>query len=58
VRKLAQLIEDTLMEEINNLNSSLAKKNEEINFLIECDKKQLEAHENAENNNRRLIGKL
>jgi len=46
------------MEEINNLNSSLAKTNEEINFLIECDKKQLEAHENAENNNRRLIGKL
>lgn len=58
VRSLAQLIEDTLMEEINNLNNTLTKKNEEINFLIECDKKQLEDHENAENNSRRLVGKL
>ena len=58
VRSLAQLIEDTLMEEINNLNTTLAKKNDEINFLTECDKKQLEDHENAENNHRRLIGKL
>lgn len=58
MRKLAQLIEDTLMEEINNLNNTLAKKNEEINFLTECDKKQLEDHENSENNYRRLIGKL
>lgn len=58
VRRLAQLIEDTLMEEINNLNNTVAKKNEEINFLTECDKKQLEDHENAENNYRRLVAKL
>lgn len=36
----------------------MAKKNDEINFLTECDKKQLEDHENAENNHRRLINKL
>lgn len=29
------------MEEINNLNETLNKKNREIMFLIECDKKQL-----------------
>ena len=58
VRSLAQLIEDTLMEEVKNLNNTLTKKNEEINFLTECDKKQLEDHEHAENNYRRLIGKL
>lgn len=28
VRKLAQLIEETMMEEINDLNSTLAKKNQ------------------------------
>ena len=41
VRKLAHLIEETLMEEINNLNATLVKKNEEINFLTACDKRQL-----------------
>lgn len=58
VRKLAQLIEETMMEEINNLNNTLAKKNEEINFLTACDKKQLEDHENIENNLKRLVAKL
>ena len=58
VRKLAQLIEETLMEEINNLNATLAKKNEEINFLTACDKRQLEDHENSENNLKRHIAKL
>ena len=47
VRKLAQLIESTLMEEINDLNNTLTKKNEEIKFLLECDKNQLEAHEHS-----------
>ena len=46
------------MEEINNLNETLAKKNKEINFLIACDKKQLEDHENSESNLKKLIGKL
>jgi hypothetical protein len=41
VRRLAQLIEQTLVEEINNLNATLTKKNQEIQFLIACDKKQL-----------------
>lgn len=41
VRRLGQLIEETLVEEINNLNETLRKKNEEIAFLIECDRKQL-----------------
>ena len=58
MRKLANLVEDTLMEEIKDLNETLTKKNEEINFLIECDKRQLEDHENAENNLRKLIQKL
>ena len=46
------------MDEVSNLNATLAKKNEEINFLITCDKRQLEDHENSENNLRRLIVKL
>ena len=41
VRRLGQLIEETLVEEINNLNESLRKKNDHINFLTESDKKQL-----------------
>lgn len=41
VRKLAQLIEETMMEEINSLNATLAKKNTEINFLTACDRRQL-----------------
>jgi len=47
-----------MLEEINNLNLTLVKKNEEINFLTACDKRQLEDHENAENNLRRHIAKL
>lgn len=58
VRRLAQVIEETLVEEINNLNITLTKKNEEIRFLIACDKRQLEDHENAENSLRILVGKL
>ena len=58
VRKLAHLIEETLMEEINNLNATLVKKNEEINFLTACDKLQLEDHENSENKYRLHIAKL
>ncbi len=58
VRRLAQVIEETLVEEINNLNITLTKKNEEIRFLIACDKRQLEDHENAENSLRTLVGKL
>lgn len=58
VRKLAQLIEETMIEEINNLNATLVKKNEQINFLTTCDKRQLEDHENSENNLKRHIAKL
>jgi chromosome segregation ATPase len=46
------------MDEITNLNITLTKKNEEINFLTDCDKKQLEDHKNSENNLRKLIAKL
>ena len=41
LRRLAQLIEDTLQAEIVSLNATLAKKNEEIAFLLESDKRQL-----------------
>ena len=47
VRRLAQLIEETLQAEIVSLNATLAKKNEEIAFLIESDKIQLQFHENS-----------
>lgn len=58
VRRLAQLIEDTLLEEINNLNAALTKKNDEIAFLLECDKRQLETHENSETALKNLVAKL
>ena len=47
-----------MLEEINNLNTTLVKKNEQINFLNACDKRQLEDHENSENNLKRHIAKL
>ena len=46
------------MEEIKDLNATLVKKNQEINFLTACDKRQLEDHEHSENNLRNLISKL
>ncbi len=46
------------MQEINNLNATLAKKNQEIKFLIACDKRQLEDHEHSEQNFRKLVAKL
>lgn len=52
------MIEETLLEEVNNLNETLRKKNQEINFLIECDKRQLENHESSENALRQLVAKL
>ena len=58
VRRLGQLIEATLMAEIENLNDTLRKKNDETDFLTECDKRQLAAHQEAENAYRQLVGKL
>lgn len=46
------------MEEINDLNATLTKKNQQINFLTACDKRQLEDHEQAENTLKKLISKL
>jgi chromosome segregation ATPase len=46
------------VEEINNLNETLRKKNDEINFLTTCDRRQLEDHENSENSLKLLVGKL
>lgn len=42
LRKIASDIEATLSEEIKNLNEIIAKKDAEITFLLECDKKQIE----------------
>lgn len=47
-----------MMEEINNLNETLTKKNNETNFLVTCDKKQLDDHKNSEDNLKKLIAKL
>jgi type I site-specific restriction endonuclease len=47
-----------LVEEINNLNETLRKKNDEINFLTTCDRRQLEDHENSENSLKLLVGRL
>lgn len=46
------------MEEINDLNATLTKKNQQINFLTACDKRQLEDHEQAEKTLKKLIAKL
>ena len=58
VRRLGQLIETTLAAEIENLNDTLKKKNDETQFLTECDKRQLEAHQRAEDAYRKLVDKL
>lgn len=58
VRRLGQLIEETLQEEVHNLNETLRKKNDEINFLTACDRRQLEDHENSENSLKLLVAKL
>jgi hypothetical protein len=44
---LAELIEETLQAEIVSLNATLGKKNEEIAFLIESDRIQLQYHEDS-----------
>lgn len=58
VRRLGQLIETTLAAEIDNLNATLKKKNDQTQFLTECDKKQLQAHHQAEQAYRLLVDKL
>ncbi len=58
MRRLAQLIEETLQAEVESLNATLAKKDEEIAFLIASDKKQLESHENSETALKNLVAKL
>lgn len=58
MRRLAQLIEETLQAEIESLNATLAKKDEEIAFLLTSDKKQLEAHESSETALKNLVTKL
>ena len=42
VRQLTLDIETTLLEEINNLNETIAKKDSEIAFLLAADKRQIE----------------
>ena len=42
VRQLTLDIEATLLEEINNLNETIAKKDSEIAFLLASDKRQIE----------------
>lgn len=58
MRRLAQLIEETLQAEIDSLNATLAKKDEEIAFLLASDKKQLESHESSETALKNLVAKL
>ena len=49
VRQLTLDIENTLIEEINNLNETVAKKDAEIAFLITADKRQIEENEETQN---------
>lgn len=42
VRQLTLDIETTLLDEINNLNETIAKKDSEIAFLLAADKRQIE----------------
>ena len=45
MRQLTLDIENTLIEEINNLNETVAKKDAEISFLLTADKRQIEENE-------------
>ena len=42
VRKLTLDIENTLLEEIRNLNETISKKDAEIAYLLKCDKEEIQ----------------
>ncbi len=58
MRSLASGIEATLLEEIGNLNEVISKKDAEIAFLIECDRKQIEENEAIQKDLKALIRRL
>ena len=62
VRKLTLDIENALLEEIRNLNETVEKKDKEINYLLESDKKQIieneETQKDLKNHIRRLQDKI
>lgn len=58
VRTLTLNIENTLLEEIRNLNEIIAKKDAEIAFLIEADKRQLQENEEIQNSLKAHIRRL
>lgn len=58
LRKLASDIESTLLEEIKNLNEVIAKKDGEIAFLLDCDKRQIEENEKTQNDLKAHIKRL
>ena len=58
VRKLTLDIENALLEEIRNLNETLQKKDKEINYLLEFDKKQIEENEQIQKDLKNHINRL
>jgi dynactin complex subunit len=58
VRSLANDIEEALMSEIRNLNTTLASKNNEIEFILTADKKFMEDNETIQNGLKAHIKRL
>ena len=58
VRKLSLDIENTLMEEIRNLNETVAKKDAEIAYLLRCDKDQIVENEGTQKDLKAHIRRL
>ena len=58
VRKLTLDIENALLEEIRNLNETVQKKDKEINYLLEFDKKQIEENEQIQKDLKNHINRL
>ena len=58
VRKLTLDIENALLEEIRNLNEIVQKKDKEINYLLEFDKKQIEENEQIQKDLKNHINRL
>lgn len=58
MRKLTLDIENALLEEIRNLNETVHKKDKEINYLLEFDKKQIEENEQIQKDLKNHINRL
>jgi regulator of replication initiation timing len=51
-------IENTLLEEVRNLSETVTKKDAEISYLIECDRKQIQENEEIQRDLKAHIRRL